>query len=205
MATAASSDCLRSSSLSEAEVNILYRSLQLSVDYIWHRISLEVDQSQLASLQQYFPVSTQPSSLGQISLSLLNFGASHIEGILLSKDIVQRLHLTPSTVHSTFKHCAEVIFDGEINWFNIIGLFAFSGIFANHFVKNYKSEMALLKTLPYLVPDFFGDHRSILTWIIENGGWDGFLYASSNKFGVTTMLLKLAQFPWIYRGSARYI
>lgn len=168
MATSASrfSECLRNFSLSDAEVNILYTSLQLSVDYIWQRVSSEIDQSQLASIQQYYPISKQPSTLGK----KLSFAASQIEP-MLSKDFLEPLHLTPSTVHSTFKYVAELICDGEINWGRIISLFAFTGMVARHFVKTYKSELAVLKTLPYLVPYFFADHRAVLTWIRESGGW----------------------------------
>ncbi|KXJ21080.1 apoptosis regulator Bcl-2 [Exaiptasia diaphana] len=163
------SSSMDTSAFSSSERDILEESFSLTLDYISYRLRNKFDQSQLVGLPRNFLIPKTPST----SEAKLRSLASHMEAEYpdLFETACAKLDFTPASARSTFYSVAKEIFQTGINWGRIVALFTFGGVVAHHFVENERPDM--VSHIVLWIPSFIAEH--LLSWIMENGGWNGFV------------------------------
>lgn len=158
------------SAFSAHDKDIICEAYALSLDYISFRLRSKFEQSKLQGLPREYLIPSTPTTMAAKLRGL----ATHMEAEYpdLFETACAKLGFTPSTAHLTFNSVAKEIFQaGNVNWGRIVALFTFGGVVAHHFVETGHIEMVQLVT--EWIPDFIANN--LLTWIRENGGWEGFV------------------------------
>lgn len=177
------SPTLSTSELSRYDKDIVNDGYSLTVDYVSHRLRNKFEQNKLNGLPRKFLIPQSPISASSSTLRKLAtlMEAEHPD---LFESLCTTLGITPNTAHPTFVGVAQEIFQAGINWGRIVALFTFGGVVAHHFVEIQRLEM--VQRIVEWIADFI--EHNLLSWIRENGGWDGFVAHFSDS--------SQSQFTW---------
>lgn len=182
------SPTLITSEMSRYDKDIIEDAFTLTLDYISHRLRSKFEQNKLGGLPRRFliPQTTNPSSSTLRKLGTL-MEAEHPD---LFESLCTTLGITPVTAYPTFVGVAQEIFQAGTNWGRIVALFTFGGVVAHHFVETQRPEM--VQHIVEWIVSFIANN--LLTWIRENGGWDGFVAHFSESSQSQTMWKSLFTF-----------
>lgn len=173
---------LITSEMSRYDKDIVSDACSLTVDYISYRLRSKFEQNKLSGLPRVFlipqsPIKTSSSTLRKLATLM---ESEHPD---LFESLCTTLGITPVTAHPTFVGVAQEIFQAGINWGRVVALFTFGGVVAHHFVETQRPEM--VQYIVEWIVSFIANN--LLTWIRENGGWDGFVAHFSESSQSQTM------------------
>lgn len=169
------------SEMSRYDRDIMKEAFSLTLDYISYRLRSKFEQNKLSGLPRDFLIPQSPINAS----STLRKLATHMEAEHpdLFESLCTTLGITPATARPTFVGVAQEIFQAGTNWGRIVALFTFGGVVAHHFVKTQRPEM--VPCVGEWIVSFI--EHNLLTWIRENGGWDGFVAHFSESSQSQTM------------------
>ncbi|PFX17402.1 apoptosis regulator R1-like [Stylophora pistillata] len=170
------------SEMSSCDKIIIEKALSLTQDYISFRLRSKFEQNKLQGLHRHFLIPPQSTNASTSTLRKL---ATDTEAKYpdLFESVCTKLDITPASAHRTFVCVAKEIFQEETNWGRIVALYAFGGVVAHHFVETQRPEM--VQKIVEWTATFIAEN--LLTWIKENGGWDGFVAHFSDSSQSQTM------------------
>lgn len=170
------------SEMSKYDKDIMEEGIVLTYDYISYRLRSKFEQSRLKGLPREFLIPQTPTNASASTLRKLAtlMEEDHPD---LFESLCTTLGITPVTAYPTFVGVAQEIFQAGTNWGRIVALFTFGGVVAHHFVETQRPEMA--QRIVEWIVSFIADN--LLTWIRENGGWDGFTAQFSESSQSQTM------------------
>lgn len=91
-------------------------------------------------------------------------------------DMLNRLHVTPDTLHGHMDSIMQMLFQDQVNWGRIASLFTFSAVLSQHCIE---------REMPQLVSrviDWVAEYvdTNVQQWIDLNGGWGGLVTFHKN-------------------------
>lgn len=142
----------------------------LVVDYVGFRLRSKFKQSCLRGLPREYlvPPSNPSAKATNLRTLAMNLEGQHDE---LFQQICLKVDLSEFQAEENFRNIATEIFSTGMNWGRVVSLITFAGAVAHHFVEQERPEM-VCEVVQWLC-DFIRAH--LVCWIIENGGWDGFV------------------------------
>ena len=177
---------LDTSRMSRGDKEILEEGFALTLDYISYRLFEQHNLSRVPG-QFFIPQTSRNSSSRTIRKMATSIEKEYST---LFENLCARLAITPSSAFGTFNGVAHEIFQDGKNWGRIVALITFGGVVASHFVELQRPELVqhVAKWIAWFIAD------NLLTWIRENGGWDGLVdfFAKSRQPPLWRSLLIVA-------------
>lgn len=159
---------LDTSTMSGCDKGIIEDASTLALDYISYRLRDRFEPSKLRGLSRRFLIPRTPTTESETLRKLAS--RMEAENPEVFGSLCTKLEITPATAHPTFVGVVQEIFQAGTNWGRIVALFTLGGVVSHHFVETQRPE--LVQQVVEWIVNFIA--HNLLTWIRENGGWDGF-------------------------------
>ncbi|XP_019722087.1 bcl-2-like protein 1 [Hippocampus comes] len=85
-------------------------------------------------------------------------------------DLDKQLHITPATAYQSFENVVDEVFQDDVNWGRIVGLFAFGGALCVECME--KEMIPLVDRIIEWMTVYLDNH--LQPWIESQGGWQRF-------------------------------
>lgn len=156
---------LDTSGMSRGDKEILEEGFALTLDYISYRLYKQHNLVRVPG-QFFIPQTSENSSSRTIRKMATSLEEEHSK---LFENLCAKLAMAPYSAFGTFNGVADEIFKDGKNWGRIVVLITFGGVVASHFVEVQRPEF--VQHVARWIVLFIAN--KCLTWIRENGGWDG--------------------------------
>lgn len=156
---------LDTSGMSRGDREILEEGFALTLDYISYR--LDEQHGHIGVPGQFFIPQTSTNSSSRTIRRMAKIMEQ--EHSTFFENLCTKLAITPYSAFGTFDGVAHEIFRNGTNWGRIVAFITFGGVVASHFVELQRPEFVqhIAKWIVWFIAE------NSLTWIRENGGWDG--------------------------------